>query len=134
MTGVLKMPRLPTILVLPAKGEIRERHGNRADAASEINRPQRRTADVGVEGVKRVAHRRDVHDVVSSLHHDDVGDVERLGVDSVVYGQFEHESERGRTDVGCAESSLGEVRAGKTRVVTALQDRLLGKCRHVERN
>ena len=50
--------------------------------------------------------------------------VERLRVDIIVEGQFEHEAEGTLGDVCCIKRALGEGRARNAWVVSALQDRL----------
>jgi hypothetical protein len=68
--------------------------GSCIDEACEIDRPERRAAGVGIEGVERVAHRRDIYNVVGALTRDgNTRHVQRLREDGIVHGQHEDEAE-----------------------------------------
>ncbi len=123
ITGVLRMPSLPTMFVLPPYAYWAIGTGVAFSKAARLRCPQCGTAHVGVERVERVAHGGDVHDVVSGPVDHHARHVERLRHDVVIDGQFEHQSEAARDDVGGVERGLAERCAGNVGVITALQDR-----------
>src|SRR6516225_1297569 len=63
---------------VPAAAELGERKGLSVFESRQIELPQWRTADVGVERVQRIAHGCDIEDVVRAAVDRDVRYIQRL--------------------------------------------------------